>query len=869
MFSIAIFRRLQSYIRVAGLSDLAPIGLVAIMLLTSTQSLCAEDRSSHYRSAMAAIFEEEILSTNIRHVREQAASLPVDERYRMLCEWVLPNSDRSTFRFRGEFSQSFPPPDHGMSDLGGKIESPALDLIESARQSHQLAQLTARVNAIAVTDNLAQRQQAALLFFIAMAQEDREAAKPALANFAAFFEPFNLNEPERYWSELMVASIAAGVPELGQTVQDLMVEFHKHRLQYFGDPRTDVFLDHARWLHGLQEYCSSENVAREMLLQEISLKNWSNVSYWEANSRGNGKPLARWQFNGKSARKIGGHEYDHLMFRMPLRGNYEIECDYSCGADTNSTMMVAGFNVSQRSSGIGIGSYRKASKTQELMPPLSKAKTWIHFRAQVSDGMLTQWMNGRIVLQRPLHPEHDPWIALRSWRRYHSELKNVRITGTPQVPETINLTSDPELSGWAPYFEESFGSNGNWGQQETRGGNAIYGRFRPNLAGTFTEKLIRYHRPLLEDGEICYDFFYKPGETMVHPALDRCCFMLNRDGVRIHWLTDREHDPTDADPANLVEAPTARRGPDSLPLNENDWNHLSLKLVENVVQLRINEQLVFERQMEADNPRTFGLFHYADQTDALIRDVTWKGDWPRTIPPIHQQELRGTETDVLDQRSAELKGTLIHDFKDGVPSQIFDVGGDAKAIEQLPDGIRVSLNRDADVRHLETYAAVKGDFDVEVQFRDLGIEPITRLTTGIALVLFFDTASNDNCGLYRRYQGFDYGGPVNEHQLLFAHKQTNPDGKLVYSGSNTAEESLAGRIRIARRGTTLTALYAEDDSPFFRIIATRKISPADSVMTPIRLLLQAEGTSRVQVVWQKLTIQAEEIVLPAEGVRKD
>jgi len=54
--------------------------------------------------------------------------------------------------------------------------------------------------------------------------------------------------------------------------------------------------------------------------------------------------------------------------------------------------------------------------------------------------------------------------------------------------------------------------------------------------------LLGYHRPLVENGVIEYDFFYEPGETAAHPALDRLAFILAPQGVRIHWITDDRYD---------------------------------------------------------------------------------------------------------------------------------------------------------------------------------------------------------------------------------------------------------------------------------------------------------------------------------------
>ena len=42
---------------------------------------------------------------------------------------------------------------------------------------------------------------------------------------------------------------------------------------------------------------------------------------------------------------------------------------------------------------------------------------------------------------------------------------------------------------------------------------------------------------------------------------------------------------------------------------------------------------LYERSLESTNQRLFGLFHFADETEARVRNVTYRGQWPRTLPP--------------------------------------------------------------------------------------------------------------------------------------------------------------------------------------------------------------------------------------------
>src|SRR6185312_2234483 len=230
-------------------------------------------------------------------------------------------------------------------------------------------------------------------------------------------------------------------------------------------------------------------------------------------------------------------------------------------------------------------------------------------------------------------------------------LRNFRLTGRPTVPGALELSALPDLTGWlADYYNERVdGDMPSW----ARNGDEIVGHSYPfdpfsmtdrwgnvdndklgssTARGSKQESLLRYHRPMLEDGEIRYEFFYVPGKTEVHPALDRLALLLEPDGVKIHWLTDGRFDRTGLSPANINDEPKHRRGPKRLPLKANAWNRVVVKLTGDVVTLSLNGESVYERQLEPTNNRQFGFFHYCDETESRIRNVIYDGRWPRELP---------------------------------------------------------------------------------------------------------------------------------------------------------------------------------------------------------------------------------------------
>jgi hypothetical protein len=120
--------------------------------------------------------------------------------------------------------------------------------------------------------------------------------------------------------------------------------------------------------------------------------------------------------------------------------------------------------------------------------------------------------------------------------------------------------------------------------------------------------------------------------VMVHPALGRLAFLLEPDGVKVHLLTDGAYERSGLTADNARDEPECRRGPTSLPLKPSAWNQLVLSVTGDKVTLELNGQPIYERLIEPLNQRSFGLFHYADQTQVRVRNVSYQGNWPQSLP---------------------------------------------------------------------------------------------------------------------------------------------------------------------------------------------------------------------------------------------
>ena len=96
-------------------------------------------------------------------------------------------------------------------------------------------------------------------------------------------------------------------------------------------------------------------------------------------------------------------------------------------------------------------------------------------------------------------------------------------------------------------------------------------------------------------------------------------------------MTDFPDDRAGLDPGNVSVEPSCRRGPAGLPLKPRAWNRLRLAIRDDRLAIEVNGVLVYERAIEPTNFRTFGLFHFADESEARIRGLVYRGDWPRSI----------------------------------------------------------------------------------------------------------------------------------------------------------------------------------------------------------------------------------------------
>lgn len=833
------------------------------------------DRSRADRHALAHILRDKYLSQNSLEITRRSASLAGAERYELLASWVLPGEDHPTIRAVGTFAPLQPPP---ISDLfappsnngnrsrvstGAHVVAPALELVAVAKELGQLNELRRRVVSIPVSsedgtvDPSLLRSREALLTLIEVSDDNWDAANEHLARLLEV----NSKDPSLHerWPEMLAVDRALRHRETFESARELAGSFYGQLTKGYKNSDSEASDRHMWALGGRTVVHPDVEVLPRADRSQI--QQWVPVSTYTARSRGLGFPQSRWRLSPKQFDHLAGHDSDFVYFQSPLRGSFQVDCEVTSFSWRETNLAVAGTWVEpyHDHSKYLFGRLRDAREhgsKGDIEPPLTQVHSWIHYRIDVRDGRLKAFFNGRNVHTQELPQQHNPWLAVRSSWLFNGSVRDLRITGDPVVPPQVRLAETDELSGWVPYFEESVGrEDGKAGWHFAEG--ELQGRRDTELSGGSVESLLQHHRPMLEDGTIEYEFYYAPETTHVHPAMDRIAFLLEPAGVRIHWVTDGSYDRTDLDPGNSFEEPQHRRGPARLPLKPNEWNHLRLVLAGDIVTISLNETLVYERELEPTNMRTFGLFRYANQTAARVRSIVWRGDWPRELPPLDQQELADVDLVAsIDARIPELSATFDHDFSEPWPRGWLGMLAEHPSIHVEADGLHIERECPGDDRYcqISSLFRIVGDFDVTASFDELDTEIVNKPGTGahVSLSTSFLTPDRDQVHIVRNEH---HGG---DQKLDTGHHRNRVGGERVGPWKDYVHDGPAGTFRIARRGETLYLLFADGDSNQFRLLDQYTIPAADVDVDGLRLTTQVFGKGgTINVVWKKLTVRAE------------
>lgn len=818
--------------------------------------------------ALGAIIGEPILEQNTAGIRAEAGALSDAERMGFLADWVLPNSYRSTIRMAADFSQTYPRPTADVhsnrgarSASGGDLVAPAIDLLAAARRLGALPKLRVTVDEWSPPDRQQELAKAAFLAAIAVSAKRFDDANRQLEQLRELIQVLPVTRAER-GAEAVATWIAIGHPETQEAAGDLLLVLYEQARNKIG-PRSERWHRH---IYSLKQDLETRFTTAENLRfnsQDHALRNWHAVSRATSETCGLGYPLAKWDTRPGRVRHVTSHDHDYLYYASPIQGDFVVEADVTTFGFRDihlgygNVWAGPGFDLK----GCLVGEFRGDFPVVPIQPKLADPGEEMRVRLEVRNGVRTTSINGRNVFQVQQSAGGDPWLAIHSAWYANGTVRNLVIKGAPNVPAEINLMAMPDLPGWLPYFDESVGhAEADW-RADSSGELSVLRGLRNESVDTDCESLLRYHRPMLEDGTIEYEFFYRDSvdrSFRVHPALGRLVFMMSPNGVRTHWVTDGRSDTTGLSPANITDEPEHRRGPETLPLNNDAWNRLRLKLAGNRVDLYLNDQMVCSRMLESTNQRTFGLFHYADQTETQVRNLRWRGSWRRRLPEVVDQELVEDPVHRLVADGAALPLVLDHSFENGLPARLFSVFHGKRDSNIVPkfDGVHVTQTG-ADGTSKVSFGpdfVLEGDFEITATFEDLNMNVAKGGNCNCHLMLEIGDIAKSSCRLFRKNQS-------QQDQALFSSIFKTIDGQRQYLFPKyRAEKSTAGQLRFLRRDNLLHYMYAASETDSFRLIDTQKVGTEPTLQKKIELVIETEKRGMTSAVWKRLTIRGQKMI---------
>jgi Tol biopolymer transport system component len=827
--------------------------LIALGSLCLCADTCrAESASSTDRvsRAFGRIIGEEILSANAIRVCQRAQSIPDEARYQYLADWVFPSPAHRTLRLQGDLLQSDVEID--------TVVSPVFELLKLARTLNRVAELRTRLEQTHMgTSNEQQRARLAMQILLSLESgEDLPSIDQDIKALLSLIEAVSPTNLRDVWPETLVATYGMRQSSPRELIGEL--------LQLIKGRRSDQQIPHhaSEW-HGLifsltQQfaYQQSHRPTKKQLTVDRPLSQWSSISRLRGYSQGSGFSRALWKFDGVQIEHVSGNDEDYLLYQSPLLG--DLAFDFEIPSDSQSQVFAGGSIFGpQWYDHFYFGDLRSGAQREVLDPRLNHLNEWVHGRVEFRGNTRSCYLNGRCVRTDVLTEPRYPWLGHHSWFRNRGRLRDVRITGQPVIPDSIPLVVDEKLHGWHSYHEAEVGSpNASWRYAaSTNAGQPqeLVGIHWPWLAGTQCERLLMYQRPLLEDGAIEYDFFYEAGRMMVFPALDRLAFLVDPQGVSLHRITDDICERKDLSPDNVITKAASNKRPPQL--RSGDWNQMRVEIAGQIATLSLNGQPIFEYELEATNSRQFGFFHYADQTGVRVRNVVMSGHWPKTLPPVIQQELANQTIGSVEADTSKIETVFHHQFSTGIPDEYFSIpsGYRGGQIEQTAEGLKCTqissgVTSKAIVR---PQFEVRGDFDISVRFADW--ESTGHDFCGASLELV--AASGHRVAVTRRVQNKTHHYGVLEWGIPKGNGQFQNNYQVLTT------EATGGSLRVLRQGDVWHALFADHDSSVYRIIGTVTMEATASQPVTFDLTTVAGEQGRTQFNWKEFRLAADEIFL--------
>lgn len=560
------------------------------------------------------------------------------ERFEALLKWVVPNSEHLGFRlYSFEIPESVETTGtYARFADGARVTGPCHELIAVAQRLKRLDELQKAVDGAPEKTDAMRKAKTAMQAMVAAARNQNPLAQQYVRQLISMIDAmeYAITETERYPEYSLIMSLLDR-PQMSESARELTQKVIEKYSAVLGG-----------WSQKIRPLESTvllrfPNASAAKTVEAYELKQWKPAVFWTVENRGNGTVPTKYFARRGEIGQYAGDAHSVLFYQSPLRGDFELTADVSVSKLHEGAIGYGMMSVSPNAERKEVSLVTSLNGTQKIKVeyPAGPDENFSKVRLVSKDQKATWYVNGTEVRSVAQVPSSDPWLALLGLAPYsQATIRNVQITGNPTIPDSIDLTSVPDLVNWrADEYGERLGQEKDQGAQYFPRGDELIARMRKDRTGKDLPSLLVNQRPLTFDGELTYEFFYVPKEFEVHPAFGRTSWLISPNGVHRKRLNNAQWEPLDqlskpAEPPTLVSSQSPK-------LKEQDWNKVSLIWQGASLKISVNDQLLVTDEIDSRDSPQFGLFRHGEQNQFRVRNMKLMGKWPTTLPSVADQEL--------------------------------------------------------------------------------------------------------------------------------------------------------------------------------------------------------------------------------------
>ena len=281
---------------------------------------------------------------------------------------------------------------------------------------------------------------------------------------------------------------------------------------------------------------------------------------------------------------------------------------------------------------------------------------------------------------------------------------------------------------------------------------------------------------------------------------------------------------------------------------------MRLTLRGDILAIAVNGEEAASVQIdELPNLRQFGLFRYSNQTQARVRKLLYRGEWPKELPSVEEQLLSaaGEAEKLADAR------TLLDADLSQPPSQLESMHitfrGPADRRKTSEDGLTLHLHDNKSLEDSPGIAytePVEGDCEVTIAYRDLDMTPHkSGWGGGLVLEVELDDLQKTRvqCNV-----SLDENQQV-QHTTQVLRQDANDeshaiDQQFLHPGN------LSGSLRLVRCGGQIDCYAAADGIEEYQHLNSVAVGSA-KIRTVACTAMSSDDAAKLDVTLTRLTIR--------------